>query len=112
MTDENVRRVKDQLSEARASERPQDEPESIADALAVQTDQTGWIRVGTSWVDATRVVAVERDAMRPDGSGAKVVIEIGDTEAVYIDVSATVDDLMERIVYATTADDEEEDDDK
>lgn len=93
------RRVRD----AGANYEEQEE-NPISDSVAIQTDHTGWIRVGTGWVDATRIVSLVQS-----GSGTKVVVEVGD-DFVYYQDEASPDEIMERIVYATT--DEEEDDDE
>lgn len=84
------------------------EEETIADSVAIQTDQTGWIRVGQNWVDATRIVAVVYSGTGPTSPRTKVVVEIGD-DFVYYEESVSPDEIMERIVYATTEDEEDDD---
>lgn len=88
----------------------QSEEDAISESVAIQTDETGWIRVGPNWVDATRIVAVVYSGTGPTSAESSVVVEIGDDFATYSE-SVSPDEIMERIVYATTNEDDDEDGD-
>lgn len=89
----------------------QSEEDAISESVAIQTDETGWIRVGLDWVDATRIVAiVDKRLEKNPVVASRVMVEVGDEFHVF-DSDAEPDEIMERIVYATTNEDDDEDGD-
>lgn len=114
---DNQRRVRDVNDAAEESEDI-----DFDQAVILESDETAWVLIGDTWVDVSRIVSVspayvtEDDAEKVDlsiaGQGVSVQLDVySDTSQFVHTDNLSVEEVMGRILDATT-DGEDEDDDK
>ena len=97
-------------------EQSDEEPINIEDAVIASSGLTGWVLVGDTWVDASRIITVgplaniwdesqgEAGIPEPQG-GVAVQIDSQHSDSQFVQShDDSVDEIMTRIIEATTED--------
>lgn len=133
-SDERRVKLKEELQKGleRAKEHEAEQDVDFDDIVILESDETSWVLIGDIWVDTSRIISVgplyevvldandrtvERQITDDDGKpvmiGTVVQIESPHNDSQFIHAEGvSVEEIMGRILDATTDDDKDEDDDK
>lgn len=137
MSNEDRRvKLKEELQKGleRAKEHEAEQDVDFSEIVILESDETSWVLIGDIWVDTSRIISVGPlyevvDTNAPAGSaqaesasvgeevqaviGTVVQIESPHNDSQFIHAEGvSVEEIMGRILDATTDDDKDEDDDK
>lgn len=134
--DPNPRRVKikEELQKGleRAKEYEAEQDVDFDDIVILESDETSWVLIGDIWVDTSRIISVgplyevveareevgeghtqvnEQQSSTVIGTVVQIESPHNDSQFIHAE-GVSVEEIMGRILDATTDDDKDEDDDK